>query len=156
MGGLRISPDLALDELRPADSAMLILPGADTWLTGGNRPFAAKARDFLDAGVPVAAICGATAGLAAEGLLDDRRHTSNAAEFLAGTGYGGAAPLLRRAGGHRRRPHHRQRHGAGRVRPGGAGPARPLRAGRCSPPGTSSSASSDPAGYEELMAATAS
>ena len=70
---------------------MLMLAGADTWLgDGGNAAFAEKAREFLEAGVPVAAICGATAGLAAEGLLDDRRHTSNAAEFLAATGYGGA------------------------------------------------------------------
>jgi putative intracellular protease/amidase len=90
MGGVRIVPDVTVDELAPQDSAMLILPGADTWLEGGNRAFARKAREFLDAGVPVAAICGATAGLAAEGLLDDRRHTSNAAEFLAATGYGGA------------------------------------------------------------------
>src|SRR5918996_5334514 len=66
-GGMRILPDVTLDDLRPADSAMLILPGADTWLTGGNGAFAAKARDFLDAGVPVAAICGATMGLAVEG-----------------------------------------------------------------------------------------
>jgi putative intracellular protease/amidase len=91
MGGMRITPDVVLDELRPEDSAMLIMPGADTWLTGGNGAFAEKARQFLDAGVPVAAICGATAGLAAAGLLDEREHTSNAAEFLAATGYGGAA-----------------------------------------------------------------
>lgn len=90
MGGLRVTPDVVLADLRPADSAMLILPGAETWLTGGNAAFAGKAREFLDAGVPVAAICGATAGLAGEGLLDDRRHTSNAPEFLAATGYRGA------------------------------------------------------------------
>jgi putative intracellular protease/amidase len=89
MGGLRIVPDVALDELSPADSAMLILPGADTWDTGGNAAFARKARELLDAGVPVAAICGATAGLAAEGLLDDRDHTSNAAEYLRYTDYAG-------------------------------------------------------------------
>ena len=89
MGGWRITPDIALADLRPADSAMLILPGADTWLNGENAPFAKAAREFLDAGVPVAAICGATAGLAVEGLLDDRKHTSNAQEFLAGTGYRG-------------------------------------------------------------------
>jgi putative intracellular protease/amidase len=41
--------------------------------------------------VPVAAICGATAGLARLGLLDDRAHTSNAAGYLKGTGYAGAA-----------------------------------------------------------------
>ncbi|RRS01537.1 DJ-1/PfpI family protein [Glycomyces terrestris] len=86
MGGLRITPDIALDELTPAGSAMLILPGAGTWLTGGNAPFAKAARAFLEAGVPVAAICGATGGLAAAGLLDDRRHTSNAREFTEAFG----------------------------------------------------------------------
>ena len=35
-GGVRIVPDLALDELSPADSRMLILPGGDTWDEGGN------------------------------------------------------------------------------------------------------------------------
>ncbi|GAA2276358.1 type 1 glutamine amidotransferase family protein [Glycomyces scopariae] len=86
MGGMRITPDIALGDLSPADSAMLILPGAGTWLTGDNAPFAKTARAFLDAGVPVAAICGATGGLAAEGLLDDRRHTSNAREFTEAFG----------------------------------------------------------------------
>ncbi|MEO3751517.1 DJ-1/PfpI family protein [Streptomyces sp. B6B3] len=91
-GGLRLLPDLALDALRPADSALLILPGADLWLTGeGLAPFGRAARAFLAAGVPVAAICGATAGLAKEGLLDDRAHTSAAPEVLAMTGYAGAA-----------------------------------------------------------------
>jgi putative intracellular protease/amidase len=89
MGGLTIRPDLAVTELDPAESAMLILPGADSWLTGRNREFVSAAASFLDAGVPVAAICGATAGLAGAGLLDDRDHTSNAREFLEATGYGG-------------------------------------------------------------------
>ncbi len=78
MGGVRILPDVVIDEVQPTDSAMLILPGADSWLEGGNVIFADKAQAFLEAGVPVAAICGATAGLAAAGLLDDRDHTSNA------------------------------------------------------------------------------
>ena len=90
MGGLRIVPDLTLADLRPEDSALLILPGADAWLSGGNTEFVATAGTFLDAGVPVAAICGATGGLAAGGLLDDRRHTSNALEYLQSVGYGGA------------------------------------------------------------------
>jgi putative intracellular protease/amidase len=89
-GGIRILPDLPIADLEPADSAMLILPGNDIWDTEAFAPFAATARRFLDAGVPVAAICGATGGLALAGLLDDRAHTSNAAEFLAGLGYGGA------------------------------------------------------------------
>ncbi|MBC7268774.1 MAG: glutamine amidotransferase [Streptomyces sp.] len=92
LGGLRVQPDLALDALRPEDSALLVLPGADLWDTGDDlAPFARKAREFLDAGVPVAAICGATAGLAREGLLDDRAHTSAVSFYLAATGYGGGA-----------------------------------------------------------------
>ncbi|MET9799562.1 type 1 glutamine amidotransferase family protein [Streptomyces sp. NPDC006368] len=90
IGGLRVTPDLALADLRPQDSALLILTGADLWDTGEDlAPFAAKARAFLDAGVPVAAICGATAGLAREGLLDGRAHTSAVSFYLAATGYKG-------------------------------------------------------------------
>ncbi|OQR61022.1 glutamine amidotransferase [Streptomyces maremycinicus] len=90
VGGLRIHPDLALDAVRPEDSSLLILPGADLWDTSGDlAPFARAARAFLDAGVPVAAICGATAGLAREGLLDDRDHTGAVSFYLAATGYAG-------------------------------------------------------------------
>ncbi|ALC21877.1 DJ-1/PfpI family protein [Streptomyces pristinaespiralis] len=90
MGGVRVQPDLALVDLDPTDSELLILTGATLWDTGDVlSPFAAKARAFLDAGVPVAAICGATAGLAREGLLDDRAHTSAVSFYLAATGYKG-------------------------------------------------------------------
>ncbi|MEU5404096.1 type 1 glutamine amidotransferase family protein [Streptomyces sp. NPDC005963] len=93
MGGLRIQPDLSLDELTPeavADSALLLLTGSTRWDTGDDlAPFAATARDFLASGVPVAAICGATLGLAREGLLDDRDHTSAVSYYLAASGYRG-------------------------------------------------------------------
>ena len=36
MGGLRTVPDTTIGELKPQDSSMLVLPGAATWLTGGN------------------------------------------------------------------------------------------------------------------------
>ncbi len=91
MGGVTLLPDLTLDQLEPAQSAMLILPGGDTWDEGQNIEAAQKAKDFLAAGVPVAAICGATAGLARLGLLDDKRHTSNAPDYLQATNYQGAA-----------------------------------------------------------------
>ncbi|NUP83372.1 MAG: glutamine amidotransferase [Nonomuraea sp.] len=96
MGGLRVTPDLALDRLTPEGSALLVLPGADLWDAGDDlAPFARKAREFLDAGVPVAAICGATAGLAREGLLDDRAHTSAVVQYLeAQEGYAGAEHYL--------------------------------------------------------------
>ena len=90
-GGLRVQPDLALRDVSPDESAMLILPGGGAWDAGKNGEAVETARTFLDAGVPVAAICGATAGLARGGLLDNRPHTSNAREYLAATGYRGAA-----------------------------------------------------------------
>jgi putative intracellular protease/amidase len=89
MGGLTVVPDLTLADLDPAASDLLVLPGADLWDGGRGDDFAAAAGRFLAAGVPVAAICGATAGLARAGLLDSRRHTSAAPEYLAATGYAG-------------------------------------------------------------------
>ncbi|MFJ5260902.1 DJ-1/PfpI family protein [Streptomyces sp. NPDC088387] len=92
VGGLHIRPDTALDDVRPEDASLLILPGADFWDAGDDlAPFARKAREFLDAGVPVAAICGATLGLAREGLLDDRDHTSAVSFYLLPSGYAGGA-----------------------------------------------------------------
>jgi putative intracellular protease/amidase len=91
MGGLRVVPDLGVDELRPEESALLILAGGDTWGEDAMAGFRAAARRFVEADVPVAAACGATFGLAVEGLLDDRPHTSNAAEYLAMSGYRGGS-----------------------------------------------------------------
>ncbi|HEX2466800.1 MAG TPA: DJ-1/PfpI family protein [Solirubrobacterales bacterium] len=89
MGGLLVLPDALLADLEPADSELLILPGAEMWDAGGGEAFATAAGHFLDAEVPVAAICGATAGLARAGLLDERNHTSASAEYLEMTGYAG-------------------------------------------------------------------
>lgn len=88
-GGVRMLPDLVISDVDPAGSAMLILVGGETWATGQLDAFAKLARRFREAGVPVAAICGATTGLAQEGLLDDVDHTSGAIEQLGE--YGGAA-----------------------------------------------------------------
>jgi putative intracellular protease/amidase len=82
MGGMRVLPDMALADVSATDSAMLILPGAGSWDAGQNGEFGRLARQFLDAGVPVAAICGGTFGLAREGLLNDRAHTSNVSFYL--------------------------------------------------------------------------
>ncbi len=82
LGGNRIVPDLTLADLDPADSAMLILAGSDDWITGELDDFGRKAAEFLQVGTPVAAICGATAGMARQGLFNDRPHTSAVVEFL--------------------------------------------------------------------------
>jgi putative intracellular protease/amidase len=82
MGGLRVLPDILLGELEAESCAVLILPGGEGWLDPVHSPAVALARDFLDAGIPVAAICGATLALAAAGILDDRDHTSNDLGYL--------------------------------------------------------------------------
>ncbi|MDN5855098.1 MAG: DJ-1/PfpI family protein [Actinomycetia bacterium] len=89
MGGVRMVPDTSIDDLDEADIAMLVLIGGGTWESGHDAVLGLAAR-LLDSGTPVAAICGATLALARTGLLDERDHTSNAAEFLSGVaGYAG-------------------------------------------------------------------
>ena len=88
-GRLRVETDGDLDGVDEDEVAMLVLPGADTWAAGHDRALG-LARRLLDRGTPVAAICGATLGLARVGLLDDRAHTSNAPDLLAASGYAGA------------------------------------------------------------------
>jgi putative intracellular protease/amidase len=90
MGGLRVVPDLALADVEPDDGDLLVLAGSGLWDTGQGDAFAKLAQRFLDSGIPVAAICGATAGLARAGLLDNRKHTSAAKEYLQATGYQGS------------------------------------------------------------------
>jgi putative intracellular protease/amidase len=82
MGGLRILSDMLLEEIKAEDCALLILPGGEGWLGPERAPAVEKASSLLDAGVTVAAICGATFALAAAGLLDDRAHTSNDLGYL--------------------------------------------------------------------------
>jgi len=89
MGGVRMLPDATLAELEPSASDVLILAGGDMWDAGGGQVLVDVAERFLEAGAPVAAICGATAGLARGGVLDARRHTSASADYLAVTGYAG-------------------------------------------------------------------
>jgi len=91
VGGLRIVPDVAVADVGPADSAILVLPGADTWAQPRQGAWLELAQRFLDASTPVAAICGATYALAAAGFLDDRPHTGPDRDFLASTGYAGTA-----------------------------------------------------------------
>lgn len=89
-GRLRLATDGALDDVDEDDVALFVLPGADSWGSGHEAVLALAAR-LLAREVPVAAICGATLGLARSGLLDERDHTSNAADFLLSSGYAGGA-----------------------------------------------------------------
>jgi len=91
IGGLKVVPDMTIDHLKPANSAMLVLPGGLAWDQEKNKEAALLAAEFLSQGVPVAAICGATAGLARAGVLDAVPHTSNSKDYIAQTGYKGLA-----------------------------------------------------------------
>jgi len=82
MGGIRILPDLTVADIMTKDAVLLVLPGGNTWLDPIHAPIFPVVETFLEKNIPVAAICGATFGLAANGLLDDRAHTSNDLGYL--------------------------------------------------------------------------
>lgn len=82
MGGLKILPDMKLDECSFESTDTLILPGGDTWTESIHQPILKIAQRCLNEGILVAAICGATMGLAQTGLLNSRLHTSNDLEYL--------------------------------------------------------------------------
>ena len=80
MGGIEITPDIDVDNMNLKTGDLIILPGADTWLNGGNQKIIDKIKDNPE--ITVAAICGATFALAENGLLDNKKHTSNDKEYL--------------------------------------------------------------------------
>nr|WP_278044631.1 DJ-1/PfpI family protein [Paenibacillus solani] len=82
-GGMTILPDTTIEEITLESTAILLLPGADQWHVPEHTPIVAKAKQLLDAGGNVAAICGATAALANAGILNHRQHMSNSLEYLA-------------------------------------------------------------------------
>lgn len=82
MGGLKILPDIKLDECSIESADTLILPGGDTWTETIHQPILKIVERCLEEGIWVAAICGATMGLAQAGLLNSRWHTSNDLKYL--------------------------------------------------------------------------
>lgn len=82
MGGVAYVPDVTIDEIQMKEGDLLLLPGSDVWDSPQVRPVLDFAAGALDQGHRVAAICGATVGLAGVGALDGRRHTSNDLGFL--------------------------------------------------------------------------
>ncbi|WP_028559665.1 type 1 glutamine amidotransferase family protein [Paenibacillus pinihumi] len=82
MGGLKILPDIKLDECNIRSVDALILPGGDTWTETIHQPILKIAERCLQEDKLVAAICGATVGLAQAGLLNSCGHTSNDLEYL--------------------------------------------------------------------------
>ncbi len=82
MGGMKITPDKSIEEINFEDGDLLILPGADTWFKEENQKILEIVKEIINKDVTVAALCGATMGLAEKGFLDNRKHTSNDLEVL--------------------------------------------------------------------------
>ncbi|MCY9514856.1 type 1 glutamine amidotransferase family protein [Paenibacillus apiarius] len=82
MGGLNIKPDISLDECTLESKDLIVLPGGNTWGEDIHQPILEKIGEALKLGTIVAAICGATEGLANIGYLDSRKHTSNNLEYI--------------------------------------------------------------------------
>ncbi|WP_128893871.1 type 1 glutamine amidotransferase family protein [Longirhabdus pacifica] len=82
MGGLKMKPDVTIDEVTLEENDLIILPGGDTWREAMHMPLLQNMNKALEKGAIVAAICGATEGLANVGMLDSRKHTSNDAAYL--------------------------------------------------------------------------
>jgi putative intracellular protease/amidase len=83
LGGLRLRPETTLAELDPDEIALLVLSGAATWHRG-HQAVLGLVQQLLERGTPVAAIGAAALGLARTGVLNERRHTADTPQLLAG------------------------------------------------------------------------
>jgi len=92
-GGLNILPDLSIDEIDPADAAMVILPGSPVYERDDPVRLVPLIESCVRNTIPVAAICGGTLFLAKHGFLDTIRHTSAGPGWLAkhAPGYRGSS-----------------------------------------------------------------
>lgn len=82
IGGLTIVPDCTLEEMDDENAGALILPGAENWAKEEHKVILEKALIYIEKGILVGALCGATLALAELSVLDRFRHTSNAMEYL--------------------------------------------------------------------------
>lgn len=82
-GGLQTTPDGSLTDVKPEAFDVLVICGGRIWETDKAPEITHLVKGFLDAGKHVAAICGGTLALANAGVLNDRKHTSNAPDFLS-------------------------------------------------------------------------
>lgn len=82
MGGMEITPRMSAADVEFKAGDLLVLPGADRWSDARHSEIIEWVPRLLEAGVVVAAVCGAVVALAEGGILDTRNHTSNGKGFL--------------------------------------------------------------------------
>ena len=81
MGGMRVTPDVAIEAINPAEIDALVICGGSAWKQTGAPDITAVVQDARKAGKIVAGICDGTFALAKTGYLDE-------------TGYRGRASYL--------------------------------------------------------------
>jgi putative intracellular protease/amidase len=82
MGGLVVSPNITLNEVTPAEAAILMLPGGDMWERESHEKVKTLLQRLHAEKVPIGAICGATLEIARAGLTRNIRHTSNSKDYM--------------------------------------------------------------------------
>ncbi len=82
MGGLKLLPDIAIEEVEPRDTAIFIVPGGNRWEEGPDQKLAELLRRLHAENILIGALCAATLEIARAGLTSGLRHTSNAKSYL--------------------------------------------------------------------------
>jgi len=82
MGGLKIIPDLSIQELEIDTVSALILPGGSAWEKKSIRGIDNLVEKLYIQNKTIASICSATTFLGQKGYLDTINHTSNALDYM--------------------------------------------------------------------------
>src|SRR5258705_575647 len=82
MGGLKLRPDITLDEVTSSGVRIFMLPGGDMWEVESNEKLKTLLQRLHADNILIGAICGATLEIARAGLTRNIRHTSNSKNFL--------------------------------------------------------------------------
>jgi len=82
MGGLKITPDLSIQEIDLDTVSALILPGGSAWEEKSIKGIDGLVEKLYSKNIMIATICSATTFLGQKGYLDNIKHTSNAVDYL--------------------------------------------------------------------------
>jgi putative intracellular protease/amidase len=82
MGGLKLVPDLTLDQVETHETAIFIVPGGNRWEEGPDPKLDELLRRLHAENILIGGLCAATLEIARAGLTSGIRHTSNAKSYL--------------------------------------------------------------------------